>query len=246
MTTRDGNGRLRRIRLLLSRTGRGRRVQAPGGGRTDTSLDSSAAGTSSGLVCCFAQLPGRGAGEQDAVDGGRVRGSVPAACGKSFTGRDMIVQGRAGADYPHIGPTRRGAAGHHPTRHRPGPAPAAADRAGMVSLTLVTNAVAAWTTEYYGPAVESMRAAVRAHGRRGAGAHLPGAQREHQLLRCRRHRGRARPARPDRLPTATGSRHALLTSRRAAPGGGSSELLALIVRRVCRDDCGRTRPPRAA
>jgi TnpA family transposase len=48
-------------------------------------------------------------------------------------------------------------------------------------LTLVTNAVVAWTTEYYGLAVEAMRNA----GRRiddEVLAHIPGAQREHQLL----------------------------------------------------------------
>jgi len=56
-------------------------------------------------------------------------------------------------------------------------------------LTLATNAVVAWTTEYYGLAVESMRSGTP-HRRRGPGPHLPGAQREHQLLR--RNRGRHR------------------------------------------------------
>lgn len=54
-------------------------------------------------------------------------------------------------------------------------------------LTLVTNAVVAWTTEYYGLAIESMRAAGR-------------------------HRRRARPTRPHRLPAAARARHPLLTS----------------------------------
>jgi TnpA family transposase len=40
-------------------------------------------------------------------------------------------------------------------------------------LTLATNAVVAWTTEYYGLAVESMRSAGR---RIDDGPHLPGAQ----------------------------------------------------------------------
>ena len=56
-------------------------------------------------------------------------------------------------------------------------------------LTLVTNAVVAWTTEYYGLAVESMRAA----GRRVDDevlAHISPAQREHQLLRHDRRRHR--------------------------------------------------------
>ncbi|KPM50400.1 hypothetical protein ACG83_40445 [Frankia sp. R43] len=50
-------------------------------------------------------------------------------------------------------------------------------------LTLIANALAAWTTEYYGLAVDAMRAA----GRRvddEVCAHLPSAQREPQLLRC--------------------------------------------------------------
>jgi hypothetical protein len=57
-------------------------------------------------------------------------------------------------------------------------------------LTLVTNAVVVWTTEYYGLAVDAMRAT----GRRVDDevlAHISPAQREHQLFRCDRgrHRG---------------------------------------------------------
>ncbi len=54
-----------------------------------------------------------------------------------------------------------------------------------------------------------------AHRRRGAGPHLPGAQREHQLLRFhrRRHRRRTGPARCHRLPAAAGPRHPFLIRR---------------------------------
>ncbi|ELB87892.1 transposase [Rhodococcus wratislaviensis IFP 2016] len=81
-------------------------------------------------------------------------------------------------------------------------------------MTMATNAVVAWTTEYYGLALDSMRAA----GRRVDDevlAHIAPAQGEHQLLRLhrRRHRGRTRPARPHRLPSAAGPRHPLLTHR---------------------------------
>ena len=58
-------------------------------------------------------------------------------------------------------------------------------------LTLVTNAVIAWTTEYYGLAVESMRTAGRRVDEEVLARISPGAQRGHQLLRIhrRRHRG---------------------------------------------------------
>ena len=67
-------------------------------------------------------------------------------------------------------------------------------------LTLVTNAVVTWTTEYYGLAVAEMRT----QGRQIEDeilAHIsPGAQRERQLLRlnCGRRRTRAGQARPVR------------------------------------------------
>ena len=47
-------------------------------------------------------------------------------------------------------------------------------------LTLVTNAVVAWTTEYYGLAVDSMRAAGRRVEDEVLAQISPGAQREHQ------------------------------------------------------------------
>jgi hypothetical protein len=65
-------------------------------------------------------------------------------------------------------------------------------------------------------------AAVRAaHRRRGPGAHLPSAQREHQLLRRDRGRCRCRtcPARSHRVQAATRARHPLLTG---APGRAPS------------------------
>ena len=86
-------------------------------------------------------------------------------------------------------------------------------------LTLVTNAVVAWTTEYYGLAVESMRAAGR-HVDDEVLAHIsPAHSREHQLLRRDRgrHRHRARPARPDRLPAAARDRHPVLIPGSARP-----------------------------
>lgn len=42
----------------------------------------------------------------------------------------------------------------------------------MWCLTLATNAVVTWTTEYHGLAVTALRRAGAGHRRRGAGPHL--------------------------------------------------------------------------
>ena len=79
-------------------------------------------------------------------------------------------------------------------------------------LTLVTNAVVAWTTEYYGLAVESMRAAGR-HVDDEVLAHISPAHSENINFFGAIEvdiDSRARPARPDRLPAAA--------PRRTRPG----------------------------
>ncbi|MER5424163.1 Tn3 family transposase [Streptosporangium roseum] len=88
-------------------------------------------------------------------------------------------------------------------------------------LTLITNAVVTRSTEYYGLAVDSLRAAGRRIDDEVLAHILPGAQREHQLLRRHRgrHRRRTRAARPDRIPAAAGARHPVLSR---GPGDGSA------------------------
>ncbi|MEU8138921.1 hypothetical protein [Streptodolium elevatio] len=80
-------------------------------------------------------------------------------------------------------------------------------------LTLVTNAVVTWTTEYYGSAVDSMSRSGGASTTRSWPT-SPGPQREHQLLRRHRgrHRRRTRPTRPHRIPAATHRRRPVLTA----------------------------------
>ena len=74
----------------------------------------------------------------------------------------------------------------------------------MWCLTLATNAVVTWTTEYHGLAVTALRRAGPGHRRRRPGAHLAHPPRERPLLRhpLRRRRRRARQARLRRLPAA--------------------------------------------
>ena len=63
----------------------------------------------------------------------------------------------------------------------------------MWCLTLATNAVVTWTTEYHGLAVTALRRAGPGHRRRRAGPHLAHPPRERPLLRhpLRRRRRRA-------------------------------------------------------
>jgi hypothetical protein len=80
-------------------------------------------------------------------------------------------------------------------------------------LTLATNAVIAWTTEYYGLA---SRCAAKDNASTTVLAHISRAH-EHQLRR--RDRGRTRSAPPHRLPTPTGPPHAVLTTDAPATVG---------------------------
>src|SRR5664279_4280228 len=94
-------------------------------------------------------------------------------------------------------------------------------------LTIATNAISAWTTEYLSRAGRrgAPRPGTRRRGR-VAGARLPGAEREHRPVRhhhCR-HRPRTCPTRPHRLPAATSAtrddrRHLINPCRKRPPQG---------------------------
>jgi len=104
-----------------------------------------------------------------------------------------------------------------PRRHRPRPAPAAADRAGLVSHPGHQRR-RGLDDRVQRPGRGLDADCGTEYRRRGPRAHLPGAQRERQLLRLHRGRRRRRagPARPHRLPAAAGPRHPLLTHRMSA------------------------------
>lgn len=82
-------------------------------------------------------------------------------------------------------------------------------------LTVVTNSVVCWHTEYMGLAVDELRTMRPRGGRRGAGTRLPGPQLGGQLLRLhhRRLRARTRPARRPGPPAAADCGHGRPRSR---------------------------------
>ncbi|MBT2458157.1 Tn3 family transposase [Streptomyces sp. ISL-86] len=81
-------------------------------------------------------------------------------------------------------------------------------------LTVVTNSVVCWHTEYMGLAVDELRSAGREVDR-GTGTHVPGPQLGGQLLRFhhRRLRTRTRPARRPGTPAAADRGHGRSRSR---------------------------------
>ena len=106
----------------------------------------------------------------------------------------------------------------------------------MWCLTLATNAVVTWTTEYHGLAVTALRARRAGHRRRGAGPHLAHPPRERPLLRhpLRRRRRRARQARLRRLPAAAHHHRRADAVERTAWGRTASYPFYPVARSGCR------------
>ena len=97
------------------------------------------------------------------------RSTPPATCPTRSTGA------RSPASSTRASPcTRCSATCSTPTRAPSGPGSCRQQTEQAWCLTLVTNAVVAWTTEYYGLAVDVDARRGPARRRRGAGPHLPG------------------------------------------------------------------------